>query len=432
MAVHPSLKRALLIGYGVGNTAKALTDTATIESIDLVDLSSDILSMAPIVFPREEDQPLHDRRVHVHIEDGRYFLQTTDAQFDLITGEPPPPGIAGVENLYSREYFQLLYDRLAAGGIVTYWLPLADLSDVSLKAILRAFCDVFDDCSLWNGSGTNLMMIGSRRDDSPAAHGPIVEQDFRRQWNVPAVAAEMKRLGVERPEQLGALFLGDAAFVHALAGDAPPLTDNNPKLIEAASSSAENSTRLLASITDTGAARTRFQTSAFIARHWPESLIRPSAPYFDVQHVIDAHMYGSLVTQSLALDDVHRLLTGTTVQTPILWRLASNADIQQVVSTASPEELMNPLLQYHLAIRLLSERNYRAAAGAFNRALESPQVRDNAFVLYVYALCMSGQKARAQAISSEAFGASGVSSLPPLWIWMKETFGIDPQRKVGK
>jgi hypothetical protein len=143
-------------------------------------------------------------------------------------------------------------------------------------------------------------------------------------------------------------------------------------------------------------------------------------------------MYGSLVKQNLALEDVHRLLTGTTVQTPILWRLASNGDIQQAVSTASREESMNPLLQYHLAIRLLSERNYRAAAGAFNRALESPQVRDNAFVLYVYALCMSGQKAQAQAISSEAFAASGVSSLPPLWVWMKETFGIDPQRKVEK
>jgi hypothetical protein len=242
----------------------------------------------------------------------------------------------------------------------------------------------------------------------------------------------MKRLGVERPEQLGALFLGDAVFVHALVGDTRPLTDDDPKLIEAPSASPDESTRLLASLTDTGAARTRFQTSEFIARHWPESLIRSSAPYFDVQHVIDAHMYGSLVKQSLALDDVHRLLTGTTVQTPILWRLASNADIQQVVSTASPDELMNPLLQYHLAIRLLSERNYRAAAAAFHRALESPLVRDNAFVLYVYTLCLSGQKAQAQAISSEAFAASGVSSLPPLWIWMKETFGIDPQRKVEK
>jgi hypothetical protein len=271
------------------------------------------------------------------------------------------------------------------------------------------------------------MMVGGR-----ASSGSSSEQHFRAQWSTPAVAAEMKRLGVERPEQLGALFIGDAAFVRGLTDDVRPLTDDDPKLIEASSSSQEESTRLLASITDTGAARTRFQTSGFIARHWPEALIRSSAPYFDVQHVIDGHMYGSLVKQNLALDDVHRILTGTTVQTPVLWRLASNADIQQVVSSASAEESMNPLLQYHFAIRLLSERNYRAAAAAFARALESPQVRDNAFVLYVYALCMSGQRAQAQKISSEAFAASGVSSLPPIWIWMKETFGIDPQRKVEK
>jgi spermidine synthase/MFS family permease len=427
VAVHPALKRALLIGYGVGNTAKALTDTATIDSIDLVDLSRDILSMAPIVFPREQDQPLRDRRMHVHIEDGRYFLQTADRQFDLITGEPPPPGIAGVENLYSREYFQLLRNRLAAGGVVTYWLPLADLSDVSARAILRAFCDVFDDCSLWNGSGTNLMMVGARE-----IAGGASDQQFRAQWSMPATAAEMKRLGLERPEQLGALFIGDATFIRALLGNAQALTDDRPKMIEAPFSSRTAGAELLAQVTDTGAARTRFQTSPLVARLWPPALAASSVPYFDIQHVVDAHMYGNLVAASLALEDVHRILTGSTVVTPVLWRLASNSDIQQVVSTATSEELMNPLLQYHLAIRLLSERNYRQAAEAFERATQSPQVRDNAFVLYVYALCMSGQRAKAQDISSDAFAASGVSSLPPLWVWMKATFGIDPQRKVEK
>src|SRR6185369_1818235 len=146
----------------VGNTAKAMTDSRGLETIDVVDLSRDILAMNRIVFPGETGRPLEDPRVRVHIEDGRYFLQTSDRRFDLITGEPPPPGIAGVENLYSREYFQLIHDRLADQGIVTYWLPLADLTDVSAKAILRAFCEVFDDCSLWNGSGTNLMMVGGR------------------------------------------------------------------------------------------------------------------------------------------------------------------------------------------------------------------------------------------------------------------------------
>src|SRR4029077_16643207 len=96
----------------------------------------------------------------------------------------------------------------------------------------------------------------------------------------PTIAAEMKRLGIERPEQLGALFIGDAAFMHALPGRGPPLTDHNPKLIEAPPSSQEESTRLLATITDTGAARTRFQTSPMIARLWPATLISSSVPFF--------------------------------------------------------------------------------------------------------------------------------------------------------
>ena len=84
------------------------------------------------------------------------------------------------------------------------------MSDVSSKAILRAFCDVFDDCSLWNGSGTNLMMAGTR----PLRPGqaPVSEEQFTRQWNTPTIAEEMKRLGIERPEQLGALFIGDAGI----------------------------------------------------------------------------------------------------------------------------------------------------------------------------------------------------------------------------
>ena len=433
MAVHPAIRRALLIGYGVGNTAKAMTDSPSLDSIDLVDLSRDILSMAPIVFPNPAAAPLNDPRMHVHIEDGRYFLQATDRTFDLITGEPPPPGIAGVENLYSREYFALMRDRLAEGGIVTYWLPLADLSDVSAKAILRAFCDVFDDCSLWNGSGTNLMLVGTRGLSSDGAgralSGPPVSEDqFSRQWRDPTVSPEMERLGIERPEQLGALFIGDASFVRALADDAPPLTDDRPKLIEAPFSSQEDATRLFAAVTDTGAARTRFQSSAFIARLWPKPLIDASVPYFDVQHVIDAHMYGNQVHQNLALDDVHRVLTGSQAGTPVQWRLASNADIQQAIDASTPQEQMNPVMQYHLAIRYLSERRYRNAADAFNRATAAPDVRDNAFVLYIYSLCMSGQVRQAQAISHEAFAASGATTLPPIWIWMKETFGLDPAR----
>ena len=433
MAVHPGLERALLIGYGVGNTAKAMTDSRSLETIDVVDLSRDILETNRIVYPNENDEPLHDPRVRVHIEDGRYFLQATDRRFDLITGEPPPPGIAGVENLYTREYFQLLHDRLSDGGIATYWLPLADLSDVSAKAILRAFCDVFEDCSLWNGSGTNLMMVGTRN-----ARGSPSEEQFTRQWNTPSIAGEMTRLGLERPEQLGALFIGDAGYLRTLTAGSAPLTDNYPKLIEAAFSSQDAGTRLLGDFTDVAAARQRFEDSALIARLWPGRLRTASLPYFEFQAAINAHMYGDLVKTPPAIEDVHRVLTRSSLSAPVVWRLASNADIQKVVADATPGELANPLLQFHLGIRQIAERNYGAAAESLGRAQQLAEVSDNAFALQIYALCMAGETRQAEELTKAPFAqflrASGVSadsarqaSLPPFWLWMKNTFGIDPR-----
>ena len=443
MAVHPNLKHALLIGYGVGNTAKAMVDSSSLETIDVVDLSRDILELNSVVYPDAAEHPLRDPRVRVHIEDGRYLLQTTEQRFDLITGEPPPPGIAGVEHLYSREYFTLMRERLAEGGMVTYWLPLSDLSDVSAAAILRAFCDVFADCSLWNGSGTHLMMVGTRD-----AAGAVSEQDFARQWREPRVAAEMRRLGLEQPEQLGALFIGDADYLRSLIGRAAALTDDRPKLIEAPFSSPDAQQTLLLSVTDTRAARARFEKSPFIAHRWPATTRTASLPYFEAQDAINSHMYGNLLQRPSAIHEVHRLLTASSLSTAVQWRLGSNADIQQVLDDATPEELADPFLQFHLGIRLLSERRYAAAAEAFSRdetmteRVSAPQAAstgDNAFALHMYALCMAGACGRAQSLIREPWlqslrdrGVSpesmATSPLPPFWTWMKETFGIDPRR----
>jgi spermidine synthase len=436
MAVHPDLKHALLIAYGVGNTAKAMTDTTSLATIDVVDISRDVLEMNEIVYPRPADRPLHDPRVRLHIEDGRYFLQTTDQRFDLITAEPPPPGIAGVENLYTREYFQLLYDRLAEGGIVTYWLPLHALSDVSTKAILRAFCDAFEDCSLWNGMGTSLMMAGTRN-----ARGPVSEEQFARQWSDPVVAREMKALGVERPEQLGALFIGDAEYLKGIFTDSPPLVDNYPNRIKAPLGSQKEVDRLIQSFTDVAAARERFRHSPLIQRLWPERLRDESLPYFEFQNIINAHWYGAKPKDQPDIENVHNLLTRSSLSAPVLWRLGSDSDIQYIVAEAGPAERASPSVQFQLGLRFISERNYVAAADALSRAEQLPQLRETAFRLRVYALCMSGQTVQAQQIAHEQLvrmlAAQGVTPdslneavLPPFWSWMKKTFGIDPLTAV--
>ena len=230
MALHPHLKRGLLIAYGVGNTAKAMTDSAAFSSIDVVDISKDVLTGSSVIYPKDADNPLRDPRVRMHVEDGRYFLQTTDQRFDLITSEPPPPRSAGVVNLYTREYFRLIHARLADGGMAAYWLPTHTISGDVTRSVIKAFCDAFEDCSLWHGIGSELMLAGTR-----GATGPVSAAHFAAQWQTLPVLRELRAVGLERPEQLGALFIGDAVFLRRLTANTPPLVDDRPKRIDALS-----------------------------------------------------------------------------------------------------------------------------------------------------------------------------------------------------
>jgi hypothetical protein len=423
VALHPAPRRALLISYGVGSTAKALTDSDEFESIDVVDISKDILDLNRLVFPDPAEHPLHDPRLRVHIEDGRYFLQTTAREFDLITGEPPPPDMAGVVNLYTREYFELVRARLATGGIATYWLPIHALSDRATRSVLRAFCDAFADCSLWHGSGSDLMLVGTRD-----AAGPVTEERFAAQWRDPAVAPELAALGFERAEQLGALFIGDAEYLRELALGAAAVVDDRPKRITAAPTSHAELERLRDAFLDTDAARERFRDSALVARLWPQRLREASLPYFEWQRVLNVYLWGSRHPRESSIGDVHRILTESDLRAPARWLLGSDPDQQRIVAAAPPEMRARPDHQLHLGIHRLAERDYIGALQALRRAEAAPPLRRQSLGLQIFALAMDGQVEAAQALARARFQELGESGrLQSFWRWMKQRFDLDPR-----
>lgn len=430
LAVHPDPKDALLISYGVGSTAKALTDSKGLRRIDVVDISRDILEMNDTIYSDPATHPLNDPRIRIHIEDARYFLQTTDQRFDLITAEPPPPEVAGVVNLYTREYFQLLYDRLNEGGIATYWLPLHAIDDMSVKAILRAFCDVFEDCALWHGQWLDLMLTGTRN-----AKGPVPEDVFLRQWQDPLVSKELSDLGFERPEQLGALFIGDAEYLNQLTQGAPPLVDNFPKRVQASYGPRLGLVKLIEQWVDITAAQTRFMKSPLIQRLWPARLRKDSLPYFWFQDILNRHWFGLRERGAPVIADVDRVLSGSSLKTLPLWFMGSNADYQRIVKAATEEEREAPVMQVHIALRQMADRDYEAAVASLTRAEADPKFKSDAFSYKIYALTMLGQTAEAQRhvsqqmsehLKNQSGNPQDRQPLSPFWAWMKETRGIDP------
>jgi spermidine synthase len=373
LALHPRVKRALVVGYGIGNTAEALVDSGELERIDVVDISRDMLEESRRIPRQRGRQPLDDPRLHVHIEDGRFFLQSASARYDLITGEPPPPIIAGVVDLYTTEYFQLMRDRLRDGGIASYWLPVMNLSLAATQSLIRGFCAAFADCSLWHGAARNFMLLGTRN-----ARGPVSEQRFRQQWDNPRVRPELSTLGFELPAQLGALFIGDAPYLRALTADVEALSDDRPGLIQSRGPSEDLDARVL-QWRQARDARERFQNSRFIAEFWPERQRQESLSQFGVQQTLNDLLFPE-PTDVRHARVLHNLLFATRLRLPVLLLVGSDPDRQRALAGLSPAQREQPEWLLHRAAASLADRDLRAALDVLERVpqerLSPPDLRD--------------------------------------------------------
>ncbi len=397
IALHADPKDALLICFGVGSTAKALTDTKSLNSITVVDISKDILEGSRVIFRDDISNPLNDPRVRVHVEDGRFFLQTTTQRFDVITGEPPPPWLAGVVNLYSQEYFQLIHDSLKEGGIATYWLPVAQTGVAGSKSVLKAFCNVFENCTLWTGIGFEWIMVGTRGNGTK-----VSEKHFARQWEDPLIGQNIRRCGFEIPEQLAAVFLMDASDIREWTKDRNPVVDNFPKRIFGRRSP-EDPADSLESVMETSKTTRRFQMSKTIGSMWPDALIPKSLDLFEVQQFLnELFLNPGPETAFFNIETMHRILKDSSLRFPILWAVGGSdcAETDPVEIRSAPSREKDAELTLFLAAHALADRNFTEAEQYFSQ-LERLAPGSQATYLRIYTLCLSGKSQEASKIAED-------------------------------
>jgi spermidine synthase len=118
---HPSPRSALLIGGGVnGSAAQALQHG--LARLDYVELDPAVLDIAREFFPREWAALQADPRVRVHVADGRLFVKTTTARFDVIVVNLPDPQTALLNRFYTAEFFEEAARRLSDTGVLAFSL----------------------------------------------------------------------------------------------------------------------------------------------------------------------------------------------------------------------------------------------------------------------------------------------------------------------
>lgn len=126
LLLRPATRSVLVIGMGSGTTVGAALLFPGTE-VTCVELEPAIFEASRAFVP-ENKNPHSSPRFKPVIDDGRNYVQSRGASFDLIISEPSNPWIAGISNLFTREFYTQARGRLARGGMFVQWLQTYGLS----------------------------------------------------------------------------------------------------------------------------------------------------------------------------------------------------------------------------------------------------------------------------------------------------------------
>lgn len=116
MAVHPSVKKVLVIGAGDGGVVRELCRYETIEKIDMVEIDELVVEVSKKYLPTTACC-FDDPRLNIYYQDGLKFVRTKEDEYDLIIVDSTDPFGPG-EGLFTKEFYGNCYKALNDTGIM--------------------------------------------------------------------------------------------------------------------------------------------------------------------------------------------------------------------------------------------------------------------------------------------------------------------------
>ena len=217
LGLHPNPRRALVVGLGGGATAGAMSRHTGVET-DVVELSTALPRGADWLRHVNNDV-LRQPNVQLRIDDGRNYLLLTSQRYDVITADIIRPFHAGAGNLYSVEYFQLVRDALADGGLMAQWVDTS--SETQYRLVVRTFLSVFPNTTVW---ADGRLLIGMN------GQAPLDPESYARKLQDPATREALETLGLDSFDSLLALCTAGPEELRLFVGPGPLLTDDRPRL----------------------------------------------------------------------------------------------------------------------------------------------------------------------------------------------------------
>ena len=138
MLLHPNPRSVCIIGGAEGATIREIAKYPDVSRIVMVDIDEELVKVCKQHLSSWNNGAYEDPRLHLHIGDGRKFLEHTEETFDVIMVDiNDPTEDSPAVYLFTREFYQLVYRRLGKEGIGCF--QGTDLQPNKLKLHARIY-----------------------------------------------------------------------------------------------------------------------------------------------------------------------------------------------------------------------------------------------------------------------------------------------------
>lgn len=162
MMLHPNPKNIFVVGFGSGTTIGSVL-THPVDKITCAEISREVINAAKY-FEKENRYCINDPRLQLVNEDAVTLLKLSKEKYDVIISEPSNPWIAGIGNLFSKEYFEKCSAKLNSDGIMVQWFHLYEADDDVVKLVVNTFSSVFPNAQMWNSIANDIILVGSKKE----------------------------------------------------------------------------------------------------------------------------------------------------------------------------------------------------------------------------------------------------------------------------
>jgi len=300
LLIAPDPSEALFLGIGAGATVGAAADfdASIVRRVEAIELVPEVLQLLHH-FAAINNRIYEDRRFSLRSADARRAIaaRPPEATLPLVVGDLFHPGRDGAGSLYTEEHFSAIRERLTPGGVYCQWLPLHQLDEASLAAIVRTFLGVFDDThaflGIYNAQTPALALVGTQ----PKADGGGLELDLETLGRRFTTA----NLTITDPRDLLAAYMLDRSALEDLGGEGPVNRDLEPLVVFSApraayaadaSLGADNLARILDLRVDAPASLLRGESTAVA------DLLKASASY---RAALDHYLRGEISRARLGI-----------------------------------------------------------------------------------------------------------------------------------